>query len=201
MKKVVGFLVLILFVIPCIGCTDNDYRDSSNWNVEDAEFMDDYYYFYITNIDAIANGYNLGLTQEIIVEDVNRFTVSYYDDDEIIRFSFLNSTGGYGMFRSRYYYFNAEMEKLFDFSRYSTLLSFVSDVNAFVAFDYQGDSSTYQELYNNNLGHESNTDYYHFDSVVGNIGYWVMWGDNFSETETRWYIAFKYTSLLKVITE
>jgi hypothetical protein len=199
MKKIAAFLILFFVCISCIGCFDNEYSDSSNWAISDIEFLDEYFDCYITNIDSIAGGFDLGLTQEISIEDENRFNVSYSDDDEIVKFYFLNDTGGFGWYRSDYCYFNENKEVLFDYSRYFTILSFVSDVNALVAFDYQGDERTYQELYENYLVQGPNTFYYHFDSVVGNIGYLVTIGDHYSETETRWYISFEYQSLLEKI--
>lgn len=199
MKRIVVFLLLLLACISCTGCYDNEYRDSSGWNITDIEFMDEYYNYYTTNINSLVSNYGLNFTRNVSIEDVNRFTISYYNDDELVMFHFLNDSGGFGSFRSEYFFFSVDKDDLFDFSKYQTILSFITEVNELVAYDYQGSEDTYQELYNNNLGDEPNTYYYHSDSIVGNVGYWVMWGDNYSDSETRWYITFKYRSLLKTI--
>lgn len=182
-----------------MGCSDSKYRDSSSWDITDTDFMDVYHSYYVNNIDSLVGDYGLDFTRMVSVDDVNRFSVSYYNDDELVIFHFLNDTGGFGAFRSEYFYFNIEKNNLLDFSKYQVILSFITEVNELVAYDYQGSSDTYQELFNNNMDDEPNTYYYHSDSNVGNVGYWVMWGDNYSDTETRWYIAFKYRSLLKTI--
>ncbi|MFA5006796.1 MAG: hypothetical protein WC509_04975 [Candidatus Izemoplasmatales bacterium] len=199
MKRIVSILILILVSISCAGCFDSQYRDSSCWDITDTDFMDGYYNYYLDNISSLVSDYGFDFTRMVIVDDVNRFSISYYNDDELVIFHFLNDTGGFGAFRSEFFYFNFDKNNLLDFSKYQAILSFITEVNELVAFDFQGSSDTYQELFDNNIDDEPNTYYYHSDSVVGNVGYWVMWGDNYSDTETRWYIAFKFRSLLKTI--
>lgn len=190
-------LIALLFLIA--GCSDDDYANSSNWSVTNEEFKNDYYQFYLTNITTLAKQYNIDIEVQIKEKDDRRYQIIYNSSDYFIYFNFNNDTAGYGSFSSYYTYFNENIEELFDYSKHEKMVSFVSDVNSIVSFDYHGGKETYHNLYTNYLAHETTSYKYHFDEVVGYLSYQVTCGNNYSKEETRWNITFRYHSLLKPI--
>jgi hypothetical protein len=199
MKNIIRIAVIQLSLLSLVGCKDHAYRNASNWTVTDDVFMQQYLQFYTSSITMIYNKYDFEYTQEVAIEEDNRFSITYQNDCEVIKFIFLNDRGGFGHYRSNYYYFNDDLEGIFFYEHHNAILAFVSEINSIVSFDYQGDVDTYYDLYVNHLTHQQNTYFYHFDSVVGYIGYGVTWNNHFSDAESRWYISFGYTSLLKPI--
>lgn len=195
-----GIVVLILMAsFLCFSCSDNSYPRSSGWDVSNEDFMSSYYNHILSVVSEIAqeNGVDYSvLTSE---DSDNSFTITYYDDNEKIEFYFVNDPSGFGRYYSDYCIFELNQEDLFNYEKYRNSLMFISDVNSIMAYDFQGSERTYYDLYCSYLNDGPNSQYYHYDSIVGNIGYWVTWGDNYSSSETRWYISFKYISLLEKI--
>jgi hypothetical protein len=197
MRKISFIILIVTYLTLLFGCSEGKYADSSNWNVTDEVFSSQYFELYMNGIEAIAEKYHInGITSEMNT-DGKGFIIYCSDEDELIQFSFYNTVSGYGNYRSYYYAFRTNREDLFHYSNYLSNIAFISEVNEFVSFDYQGDTDTYQKLYVGYLEDKSNTYYFHYDSVVGNLGYLVTWGDHFSETESRWYISFEFHGLLK----
>lgn len=197
MRKLLIVLLMVIYPTLLCGCSDGEYAVSSNWHVADEAFSSQYFGQYMNGIEAIAENYQInGITFEMNT-DGKGFIIYWSDEDELIQFSFYNTASGYGNYRSYYYVFRTNKEDLFHYPNYTSNIAFISEVNEFVSFDYQGDAGTYQELYISYLEDKSNSYYFHHDSVVGNLGYLVTWGDHYSETEIRWYISFEFHSLLK----
>ena len=189
---------MIIYSTLLLGCSDGKYADSSNWNISDELFSSQYFEYYSDGIEAIAENYQInGITSEMN-PDGKGFCINYLDDNQLIQFSFYNTLSGYGNYHSYYYIFRTNIEDLFHYSDYSIYLAFINEVNEFVSFDFQGGVETFQELYMNYISHSGQTSFAtHYDSVVGNLGYWIVCSDNYSDTEQRWYIEFHFHSLLK----
>lgn len=197
-KKVGAYSVLLVLVFILSGCDaliDECYSEGPLLDVNDDNPASEYSEYYEELISEEATNLGIDFEYEVILGE-RYFSIDYINSDFLISFVFNNSSGYY----SYVYYFNENIDDLFQYDKLSIYIQFVANVNELVVHMHQGDIDTYRDMYVDYLDKKADRDYIYFsNSCNSRLGYSISVWDNYSETENRWFISLKYHGLLEPV--
>lgn len=197
MKRLLWLLTLLL-VIFVVGCYSNpNYAVYANWNLNDDDFVGEYLTEISTLIGEIAVHYELESNLQTLVIENDSFEIRYTLNNYDIVFHFTNDIT-VGFYYSQLWHYEESYENIFDYSKYEHYLSFIDIVTNRVIFDYQGGVHIYKQIYEGKLvDGDVCCYYYQSDDMTGNIGYSIMWDNQYSEDDSRSVILFTFRGLLR----
>ena len=193
MKKLICILLALLSVVSMTSCSQNavdffdflyglvfndaEYKDSSNWNCTNEEFETIYVGEYTRIVEELANKYGINynqLTKAYMDRGDFYFWLDLYSDEFTVELRFVN-LGSHGKFHVNLYYFSQNIDDLNNYEKQKKYVDFINDLTNVVAFDTKTDKNHFERLY-------AECEYidvsyiYHFDHIVGEVGYVVSIG-------------------------
>ncbi|MGD9909849.1 MAG: hypothetical protein AB7U79_04490 [Candidatus Izemoplasmatales bacterium] len=197
MKRIFLILALFLFVF-VVGCSSNpNYASYANWNESDEDFVGVYLSEVLTLIDGIALEYDFDGNPITQILGNDSFEIQYIFNDFEIVFHFTNDMN-VAFFYAQLWHYEESFENLLEYSKYEKYISFIDNVTNQVIFDYQGGVTIYKQIFEEKQTDEDVTCYYyHYDDMTGNIGYSIMWDQQYSQEDPRSVILFTFRGLLR----
>ena len=162
-----------MFVALLFSCNRVEYYEKSEWHCTQEEFRGHYYDIYTEKIEELKYVYGIVCHKEEEFFQKGYYIYLYRDDFTIV-IKFLNDNDLAFYNVDLYYYgdFDASRD---DYKKQRSLVNFVNDFTNYVAFDTKTDKNYFESLYNEcNKGEPFASNKYHYDSIVGNVGYDVM---------------------------
>ena len=176
-------LVVLLLLFLVMGPTDK-YAENSGWSCSNEEFVDVYCEEYMTLIDTLKQKYNI-VCEEKLKEmrdrdgELSGYILKLYDD--VFTFSILFDNRNYcGKYGATLYYFGNEESPFSDYESQRRYVEFLNELTHSVAYDTKQEecANHFEKMFFENLqitdGHSASNYYYHFDDLVGSVGYVVV---------------------------
>ena len=190
-KKVIClFLVASLFW--CLCSCDTDYYKQTNWQYTDQEFMDLCFPLYLEKVEALKEVYEIECAIKV---DLMPFGADIYLYNENFTMSLFLANRGYcGDCRLELYFYGDD-DTLYNYEEQKKYVNFLNDMTIFAAFDTKTENrfdSLFAECLEKNETFAS--DRYHFDTLIGNVGYDVSLG----RTQDSYYYMMKGNSEVKI---
>ena len=172
--------LLLLFLL--FGPTDK-YAENSGWSCSNEEFVDVYCEEYMKLIDTLKQKYNI-VCEEELRESRDRdgvfkgFHIILYDDVFTIWIAFTNQNS-YGYYHATLYYFGNDEAPFSDYESQRRYVEFINDLTHSVAYDTKQEecANHFEKMFFENLqitdGKPVSSYHYHFDDLVGYVGYLV----------------------------
>ena len=185
LKALVVMVVLIPIIAICsmlilillMDVTDGNYYKMSNWNMSDEEFLEEYVKECEFKLDELMNVYEPEYIKDIEVTSLDngdsRCVIHLYNEQFTLELT-LRDVGFYGSLNASLYFFGGEAERKDE----QVLLAVLNGFVRYFGFDTKNDESENHferlrsEAVNEGLTHGSY--YYHFDEMVGDVGYSVI---------------------------
>ena len=175
MRKIIS--VLLLVVIFLTSCNRVEYFEQAGWNATEENFQTDYYYAYMAKTEELKVLHNI----ECHIEEKffqKGYYIYLYNDDFTIGIRFLNSEK-LAFYRIDLFYYGDSEASRKDYEKQRPLVNFINDFTNYVAFDTKTDKNHFEALYYECSEEEPFTsNYYHYDSIVGNVGYYISLNTN-----------------------
>ena len=175
-------LVVLLLLFLVMGPTDK-YAENSGWSCSNEEFVDVYCEEYMTLIDTLKQKYNI-VCEEERREIRNRdgelegYSITLYNDVFSIWIVFSSLTS-YGNYHATLYYFGNDEAPFSDYESQRRYVEFINELTHSVAYDTKQEecANHFEKMFFDNLqivdGKPVSSYYYHFDDLVGYVGYHV----------------------------
>ena len=177
--------VIVLFVVPLTIIIYNNesnasYYLNSGWNCDNEKFKTFYSSRYSEKISELKALYDLHFDEKLEVisnEEYDGVTLDFslYCEEYTILFR-LESFGALGTVDANVYYFCDDTNKC-ELENIQALLSFTNDFINYVSFDSIKDGNELVRLFVESKskpeGEQFESNRYHYDSVIGNVGYYV----------------------------
>ena len=177
--------VIVLFIVPLVAIIYNNesnasYYLSSGWNCDNEKFKTMYLNRYGEKISELKTLYNLHFEEKLEVilnEEYDGITLvfSLYCEEYTIIFK-LASFGDLGTVDANVYYFCDDANKC-ELENIQALLSLTNEFINYVSFDSIKDGNEFVRLFAESKskpdGEQFESNRYHYDSMIGNIGYYV----------------------------
>lgn len=158
---------------------DAKYAKASGWNCSQEKFCDEYAALYKAKIQELKTTYEIDCNEDIEQYNSgndNILTVNLYNDEFTIVMRFGNF-GLYGGYYVDLYYYGSDSGDLDDYGNYKHLVDFINDLTTYVAYDTRSEESDnhFEKLHDEciQLELKNNSYMYHFDHIVGDVGYSV----------------------------
>lgn len=174
-----------LILLPLLSGDEEAYCEASGWNCTNEEFENSYMPFYLSRIDELQEEYNIVCEKKIertSSKDQIYFVLYLYNDYFTMKLLLANRHyGSHGDYMLELYYYGEDKETLIDYEKQKNLVSFVNDLTHEFCFDTKKEEheNHFERLYlecieagvDNGMGASYE---YHFDHIVGYIGYKVF---------------------------
>lgn len=171
MKKYIS--ILLLFVIFLTSCNRVEYFEQSGWNCTDVIFQTYYNNLYKVKIAELKEIYNLRFSEQESKELNGNYQLYLYNDDFTIQIKFANGEKLAFYRIDLFYYGDSEVSRK-DYEKQRSLVNFINDFTNYVAFDTKTDKNYFEALYYECCEEKTfASNYYHYDSIVGNVGYYI----------------------------
>ena len=177
-------LALLILAIFIIFYENDEYEKATGWSCSNEEFADVYYAEYLAIVDTLWQKY--GITCEKEIEEwhgengaLDGFTIEFHNDVAMVSITF-NNHNSYGTFRIRLNYFGNDEAPFSDYESQRIYVEFINELTHSVAYDTRQEecANHFEKMFFENLqitdGHPASNYYYHFDDLVGSVGYVVV---------------------------
>ena len=184
MKKLIVLTLIITSLFSVSSCSfmdrllggDEDYYKQSNWECTDEEFSTVYYDLYQAKIDELKQVYQIECETLVEHPEDRVYYIYLYSDIFTINFDFYNCNG-YGSIKAKLYYFETANTSLDDYESQKPYVDFLNDFINYAGFDTITDNNQFEVLYQagtTGSEREDKSNFYHYDSLVGNVGYYTI---------------------------
>ena len=174
-KRFVGILLLLSLLLSFCSCTWSweEYALSTNWHCTKEEFIENYLPLYVDKVEELKAFYD--------VECVLTVDILYYYGINICLYNevftadmFLICRDSHATISSNLYFYGNE-STLFNYNAQKVYVDLINDFVNYVAFDTKADENRFASLYLQSMQKEEKcaSDHYHFDELVGYVGYSV----------------------------
>ena len=150
-----------------------DYHKSSNWSCDIEKFSNEYYPFYLQELERlkIKHGLSFEINERVVEDDDDiEFIVDLTSNEYQIRLSFYNSYTTYNNYSEYSVHLNC-YNAFNDYSELAPLVEFINDITNFAAYDTIADENRFETLYKEaiSLSNPHASDKYHFDHLIGYV--------------------------------
>lgn len=165
-----------IFVLstPLLWGNYEEYYQTTGWSYEEEEFDNVYIEKCINKLQELKGLYNIDCS-ELIEHKDHYYDVYLYND--LFTIKILLSYGkSYGKYSICLYYYGDEEHPLEDYESQKNLVNLVNDFTNYASFDSKTDQNHFERLHMESVqkssgDHSSASDKYHFDHVIGYVGY------------------------------
>ena len=187
--QIVAVLFCVLIVVSFSSCNRVEYFETTGWYCTHDEFQL-YCDLYKAKIEELKSIYGIECDDKeekrlYIDSDVSVYEINMFNDEFTIIIRF-NNGEELAFYKIDLYYYGDSAASRENFENQRSLVNFINDFTNYVAFDTKTDKNYFEVLYNEckksdgkptvNYSYQydsSASNNYHYDSVVGNIGYSV----------------------------
>ena len=189
MRKMILLSLILLVSVSLMSCgavvdwllinldKNGQYYLGAGWDCNDETFANEYYPLYYSEIQRLKALHGLEC-QERVDWDYDtmgnpKVTFYLYCEEYTFRLKLLGGSIGY---YDGYLYYYAEDRSTDKYEEFKPLVEFLNDFTNYAAYDTKTDCNHFEKMFNDAIsnGEKYSSFYYHYDSVIGNVGYYVQ---------------------------
>lgn len=198
---IIVFAFIIVAFILVDHFIETRYINGVNWNVDNETFESENVVFYNEEILRLMNKYSLDCTlhTEKNYNENGKLIYDFYlycEDYTIV----INMVNGYelGFYKIAVYYYNDNRLNN-NYNDIQPVVDFANEITNIIAYDTKMNENQFEKLYYDALNSEKKyaTNYYHFDNIVGNVGYKVDVRENTGSLSSGYYYMLQKEHVAK----